>query len=233
MEKHKKEGKKPVERQSWKLHWLPNTLYKLWLALFAVFKIAIGAVATVVLICIVCGFVFIGILGNYLETDILPYSEMVKENYDLDETSYIHYVDAEGNIQELQQIYASSDREWATYDELPEDLIHAAVAIEDKRFYEHQGVDWITTVKACAGMFFGSSDAGGSTITQQLVKNITQDDSVTVRRKVTEIFKAVDFERRYDKETVMEWYLNLIYFGDRKYGVKSAAAHYFGKELQE
>ena len=233
MEKHKREGKKPVERQSWKLHWLPNTLYKLWLALFAVFKIAIGAVATVVLICIVCGFVFIGILGNYLETDILPYSEMVKENYDLDETSYIHYVDAEGNIQELQQIYASSDREWATYDELPEDLIHAAVAIEDKRFYEHQGVDWITTVKACAGMFFGSSDAGGSTITQQLVKNITQDDSVTVRRKVTEIFKAVDFERRYDKETVMEWYLNLIYFGDRKYGVKSAAAHYFGKELQE
>ena len=112
-------------------------------------------------------------------------------------------------------------------------MIHAAVAIEDKRFYEHQGVDWITTVKACAGMFFGSSDAGGSTITQQLVKNITQDDSVTVRRKVVEIFKAVDFERRYDKETVMEWYLNLIYFGDRKYGVKSAAAHYFGKELQE
>ena len=233
MEKNNKEGKRPVERQSWKLHWLPNTLYKLWLAVFAVFKIAVGAVATVALICVVCGFVFIGILGNYLESDILPYSEMVKENYDLDETSYIHYVDADGNIQELQQIYASSDREWATYDELPEDLIHAAVAIEDKRFYEHQGVDWITTVKACAGMFFGSSDAGGSTITQQLVKNITQDDSVTVRRKVTEIFKAVDFERRYDKETVMEWYLNLIYFGDRKYGVKSAAAHYFGKELQE
>ena len=225
--------RKRPERQSWKPHWIPNSVYKAWLAAFAMFKIALGAMATVFLICVVCGLVFAGILGGYLESDILPYSEMVKESYDLDETSYIHYVDSDGNIQELQQIYASSDREWATYDELPEDLIHAAVAIEDKRFYEHQGVDWITTIKACAGMFFGTSDAGGSTITQQLVKNITQDDSVTVRRKITEIFKAVDFERRYDKETVMEWYLNMIYFGDRKYGVKSAAAHYFGKELQE
>jgi penicillin-binding protein 1A len=149
----------------------------------------------------------------------------------MDETSYMHYVDANGNIQELQEIYASIDREWATYDEFPEALVHAAVAIEDKRFYEHQGVDWITTVKACAGMFFGSGDAGGSTITQQLVKNMTGDDSVTVRRKIVEIFKAQDFERRYSKNTIMEWYLNLIYFGDRKNGVKSAAAHYFGKEL--
>ena len=229
----KNPNQKKTARQSWKPHWLPGTLYKIWLAAFGLFKIALGAAATVLLICVVCGFVFVGILGGYLESDILPYSEMVKENYDLDETSYIHYVDSDGNIQELQQIFASSDREWATFDELPADLIHAAVSIEDKRFYEHQGVDWITTVKACAGMFFGTSDAGGSTITQQLVKNITQDDSVTVRRKITEIFKAVDFERRYDKDTVMEWYLNMIYFGDRKYGVKSAAAHYFGKELQE
>ena len=233
MEEKNPNNKKRTARQSWKPHWLPNTIYKVWLAVFAVLKVALGAAATVLLVCVVCGFVFVGILGGYLESDILPNSEMVKENYDLDETSYIHYVDSEGNIQELQQIYASSDREWATYEELPEDLIHAAVAIEDKRFFEHQGVDWITTIKACAGMFFGTSDAGGSTITQQLVKNITQDDSVTVRRKITEIFKAVDFERRYDKKTVMEWYLNLIYFGDRKYGVKSAAAHYFGKELQE
>ena len=224
--------KKKESRQSWKPHWLPDTVYKLWLAVFAAFKIALGAVATVLMIVVVCGFVFVGILGDYLQEDILPDSEMVKENYDMDETSFIHYVDSNGNIQELQEIYAQvTDRDWATYDEIPKDLVNAAVAIEDKRFYEHQGVDWITTVKACAGMFFGSGDAGGSTITQQLVKNITQDDSVTVRRKVVEIFKAQDFERRYNKETIMEWYLNMIYFGDRKNGVKSAAAHYFGKEL--
>lgn len=233
MRDNEQKSSKQKQRQSWKPHWLPSTLYYAWMVFFTIMKVALGAAATVLLICVVCGFVFAGILGGYLESDILPNAEIVKENYDLDETSYIHYVDSDGNIQELQQIYASSDREWALFEELPEDLINAAVAIEDKRFYEHQGVDWITTVKACAGMFFGTGDAGGSTITQQLVKNITQDDSVTVRRKVTEIFKAVDFEKRYDKNTVMEYYLNLIYFGDRKYGVKSAAAHYFGKELQE
>lgn len=225
----KKHVKPP--RQSWKPHWLPDALYKLWLTVFALVKIAVGAVATVLLIVIVCGFVFAGILCDYLQNDILPDAEIVKENYDMDETSIIHYVDSNGNIQELQQIYASSDRSWATFDEIPRDLINAAISIEDKRFYEHQGVDWITTVKACAGMFFGSGDAGGSTITQQLVKNMTGDNSVTVRRKVVEIFKAQDFERRYTKDTIMEWYLNLIYFGDRKNGVKSAAAHYFGKEL--
>jgi membrane peptidoglycan carboxypeptidase len=231
--KVKKTKKAKAPRQSWKPNWIPNSVYNICKALFTVLKIAAGAAATVALICIVCGFVFVGLLGAYLEEDILPNAQMVKENYDLDETSYIHYVDKNGNIQELQEIYASTDREWATYDEIPKHLIHAAVAIEDKRFYEHQGVDWITTIKACAGMFFGTGDAGGSTITQQLVKNITQDDSVTVRRKVVEIFKAQDFERRYDKKVIMEWYLNMIYFGDRNYGVKSAAAHYFGKELQD
>ncbi len=228
-----KKGKKKNDRQQWKPHWMLGTGGKLLSAAWGIVKIALGAVATVLLIAVVCAFVFIGILGTYLEEDILPDAQIVKENYDMEETSYIHYVDSEGNIQELQEIYASTDREWAYYDEIPQALIDAAVAIEDKRFYEHQGVDWITTVKACAGMFFGGGDAGGSTITQQLVKNMTGDNSVTVRRKVVEIFKAQDFERRYDKETIMEWYLNMIYFGDRKNGVKSAAAHYFGKELED
>lgn len=227
----KKKKKEP--RQDWKPHWVPASLYRIWRVLFSALKVAAVALVTVFLIVIVCGFVLVGLVGTYLQDDILVDSEMVKENYNLDETSYMHYVDADGNIQELQKIYASTtDREWATFDEIPKDLIHAAVAIEDKRFYEHQGVDWITTVKACVKMFVGSGDAGGSTITQQLVKNMTGDNSVTVRRKVVEIFKAIDFERRYDKDVIMEWYLNLIYFGDRKNGVKSAAAHYFGKELQ-
>lgn len=225
--------RKDQPRQSWKPHWVPNCLYHIWCALFSFFKVAAVACITVTLVVVVCAFVLVGLMGNYLQEDILTDSEMVKENYSLDETSYMHYVDSYGNIQELQKIYASAtDRDWATYDQFPKALVDAAVAIEDRRFYEHQGVDWITTVKACAKMFVGSGDAGGSTITQQLVKNMTGDNSVTVRRKVVEIFKAIDFERRYDKKVIMEWYLNLIYFGDRKNGVKSAAAHYFGKELQ-
>ena len=225
--------RKKQPRQEWKPHWLPNSLYQILRVFGSAFKVAAVAMLTVFLIVLVCAFVLVGLLGNYLQEDIIADSEMVKDNYSLDETSYIHYVDSEGNIQELQKIYAyTTDREWASYEEFPEALVHAAVAIEDKRFYEHQGVDWITTVKACVKMFVGSGDAGGSTITQQLVKNMTGDNSVTVRRKVVEIFKAIDFERRYDKKVIMEWYLNLIYFGDRKNGVKSAAEHYFGKELQ-
>lgn len=231
--KMNRKHKKIQPRQEWKPHWIPNSLFQIWRVFFSAFKVAAVAMLTVSLIVLVCAFVLVGLLGNYLQEDIITDAEMVKDNYSLDETSYMHYVDSEGNIQELQKIYASTtDRDWATYDEFPEALVHAAVAIEDKRFYEHQGVDWITTVKACVKMFVGSGDAGGSTITQQLVKNMTGDNSVTVRRKVVEIFKAIDFERRYDKKVIMEWYLNLIYFGDRKNGVKSAAAHYFGKELQ-
>ena len=227
------DNRKNKPRQEWNPHWLLKLLYGLWSAAVAVFKIAAGAVATVVLIALVCIFVFVGILGNYLQDDVLPDAYYSLDNVSLDQTSNVFYVDAGGNIQLLQQIYTSADRQWATLEEIPEDLVKAAIAIEDKRFYEHQGVDWITTVKACANMFFGSGDTfGGSTITQQLIKNLTGEDSVTVQRKVMEIFRAQQFEKNYDKDTIMEWYLNTIYLGRGCYGVRSAAAEYFGKEIQ-
>ena len=220
-------------RQEWNPHWLLKLLYGLWSAAVGIVKIAAGAVATVAMIGLVCVFVFVGILGNYLQEDILPDANYNLENATLDQTSFVYYVDEGGNIQLLQQIYTSADRQWASLEEIPEDLVKAAVAIEDKRFYEHQGVDWITTVKACANMFFGGGDTfGGSTITQQLIKNLTGEDSVTVQRKVMEIFRAQQFEKNYDKDTIMEWYLNTIYLGRGCYGVRSAAAEYFGKEIQ-
>ena len=226
-------NRKKKDRQEWNPHWLLKILYGLWSAAIAAIKIAAGAVATVVLIALVCIFVFIGIMGNYLQDDVLPEAYYSLDNVSLDQTSNVFYVDAGGNIQLLQQIYTSADRQWASLEEIPEDLVKAAVAIEDKRFYEHQGVDWITTVKACANMFFGSGDTfGGSTITQQLIKNLTGEDSVTVQRKVMEIFRAQQFEKNYDKDTIMEWYLNTIYLGRGCYGVRSAAAEYFGKEIQ-
>ena len=220
-------------QQQWNPHWSVKLLYGLWKALTGTVKIALGAVATVLLICIVCGFVFVGILGNYLNSDIIPIAGYDPENSSLDQTSFVYYVDGSGNIQELQEIHTTTNRQWASLEEIPEDLIHATVAIEDKRFYEHQGVDWITTVKACANMFFGGDDRfGGSTITQQLLKNLTRENSVTVQRKVMEIFRACLFERTYDKDYIMEYYLNTIYLGRNCYGVKSAAEEYFGKPLQ-
>ena len=222
-------------RQDWNPHWLLKLLYTVGSVALSLFKIAVGAGVTVVLILLICGVVFVGTLGDYLQDDILTEAASWSiDDYDLEKTSFLYYVDNDGNIQQLQQIYTTTDRQWAPLSEIPQALIDATVAIEDKRFYEHQGVDWITTVKACANMFFGGdSQFGGSTITQQLVKNVSQEKSITVQRKVMEIFRAQLFERKYSKDLIMEEYLNRIYLGKGCYGVKSAAAAYFGKELRD
>lgn len=202
-------------------------------------KVAALSLVTVLLIFIVCGFVFVNILASHLQNNILPMAQVNLDSYDLDKTSYLYYFDENGDVQVLQQLHTVADRQWASYEELPQDLINAAIAIEDKRFYEHQGVDWITTAKASLNLLFGGGATfGGSTLTQQLIKNLymTTDetaDDITVQRKVTEIFRAIAFEKVYDKKVVLEWYMNCIYFGDGCNGVKSAAAHYFGKELQD
>ena len=224
--------KKP--RQEWNPHWLLKLLYMAGSVALSLLKIAIGAAATVVLIVLISGTVFVGTLGDYLQEDILTEAgDWSLEDYVSEKTSFMHYVDSNGDIQLLQQIFTTTDRQWVSIDEIPQSLIDATVAIEDKRFYEHQGVDWITTVKACLNMFFGGDDQfGGSTITQQLVKNTTGEKSVTVQRKVMEIFRAQICERDYHKDVILEQYLNRIYLGRGCYGVKSAAAEYFGKELQ-
>ena len=226
--------KEKKTRQEWNPHWLLKLLYGIWMTCFSALKIAVGAVATVLLIVIVCGLVFVGILGNYLQDDILPIATFELDDYKQEQTSFVYYVDSDGKIQQLQRIYATVNRQMAEYEELPDALIHAAIAIEDKRFYEHQGVDWITTVKACVNMFFGDSNQfGGSTITQQMIKNRTRENSVTVQRKVAEIFKATYCEKHNDKNIIMTEYLNTIYLGEGCWGVKSAAAVYFGKELEQ
>ena len=208
-----------------------------WTAATFAFKVAFGAFLTVGLIGVVCAFVFAGILGDYLQEDILPMAGLNIEDVEMDQSSTMYYLDENGDIQVYQQIFATTSSKWADLEDIPKDLIHAAVSIEDHRFYTHQGVDWITTIKACARMFFGDDSVGGSSITQQLIKNLllmedeTADD-VTVQRKVLEIFRAIQLEKKYHKDTIMEMYLNCIYLGQGCRGVRSAAETYFGKELE-
>ena len=229
-------SEKNQRRKTVSQDWAPPAalryLYKGWLAVYGLLKIAAGAVATVLLVCVVCGFVVVGLLSTYLEAEILPNADLILEDYDMDEPSYLYNVNEDGEIEILQKIHAITAWKNADYEDIPEDLIHATVAIEDKRFYEHQGVDWVTTLKAFANMFLGDETVGGSSITQQLIKNITQKDSVTIQRKVQEFFSATLVEKNYDKETIMELYLNSIYLGQGCRGVRSAAETYFGKELQ-
>lgn len=232
-------GKRRVSRQSWKPSGVFSAARGLWITVYSILKVAIAALVTVLLIAGVCVMVFAGVLADYLEGDIIPQAGMQLEGFDLSQPSYMYYLDDSGNIQVLQKLYATTDSEWAEFEEIPENMIYAAVSIEDHRFFEHQGVDWFTTIKACVNMFVGSGDSfGGSSITQQLIKNmlLTEDksaDDVTVQRKVLEIFRATEFEKKYDKSVVLEWYLNYIYLGNRCTGVKAAAEKYFGKELED
>lgn len=117
-------------------------------------------------------------------------------------------------------------------DEMPPDLLRAFVAVEDKRFYTHRGVDPIRTTRAILGYLAGNPTCGGSTITQQLVKNLTGRSEQTPDRKLTEIFTALDLERRADKETVLGAYLHIINLGQGCFGVDAAAETYFQKEVK-
>lgn len=118
-----------------------------------------------------------------------------------------------------------------SYADLPEDLIHAFVAIEDRRFAEHRGVDWIRTAAACLSYVRGGGNSfGGSTITQQTVKNLTGDSEPTLRRKLQEILYARDLERRLDKSEILELYVNIIPFANGCIGVGQAAEFYYRKK---
>lgn len=153
---------------------------------------------------------------------------------DQSQTSIIYYTDPDtGKYEELQQLDAAQSRIWVEYKDIPLNMINATIAIEDKRFNEHNGVDWVRTLSAVGNFLGGDSSYGASTITQQLIKNITHEDDVTVNRKVQEIFRALAVEKYYTKEEILEWYLNTIYLGQGCYGVQSAAKVYFGKDVGE
>ena len=131
-------------------------------------------------------------------------------------------------------LFAANESAYIAYPDIPKSIINAFVAIEDKRFYSHRGVDWFRTAAASVNYLLGfSSQFGASTITQQVVKNVTGDSEISPRRKLQEILYARDLERKLDKSEILELYLNVIHFSDRCDGIAAASAHYFSKTPQE
>ena len=178
--------------------------------------------------------IFACLFAVYVKNDLSQQAEWAADSFSLDQTSVIYYENPEtGKYEVLQTLYGGSNSTWVEYDDIPKNLIHACIAIEDKRFEKHQGVDWVTTLRACFKMFLGKSEAGGSTITQQLIKNLTGEKEVTVRRKRGEIYRALEFEKTHTKEDIMEWYLNIIPLGENCKGVQSASRVYFGKDVKD
>ncbi len=150
-------------------------------------------------------------------------------------TTMVYGYDEEGKEVEVKRLAAEQNRIWVDYDDISPNLIHAVIATEDKRFYEHQGVDWRRTVFSLGADVFNLSRAGegGSTITQQLIKNLTGDDERSWERKLREIFRALSLEKKYTKTDIMESYLNNIGWGGMNYGCGAAAQYYFGKDAKD
>ena len=189
---------------------------------------------TILLIVLVTGLLFLCIFAYYVKNCLSTDLDVQLSDFTVSLSSSILYEDSDGNWQNLTNLSSTENRVWVDYADIPKDMEHAAVAIEDKRFYKHKGVDWYRTTGAFINMFLSmKNDFGGSTITQQLIKNLTKQDDITVQRKLLEIFQALEFEKSYDKEEIMEWYLNIVYFGEGCNGVYTAAETYFGKEPKD
>ena len=192
-------------------------------------SLALKIVVTALLVILTTSLLFVCIFAFYVKTTLVDDLDISLDDFSLSESSTVY--DINGDV--MATLSSGENRIWVDYEDIPEDLEHALVAIEDKRFYEHKGVDWYRTVGAIFSSFLGSSSFGGSTITQQLIKNLTGDNEVTVQRKLVEIFRALEFEKKYDKEEIIEWYLNAVYFGEGCNGIYTAAQTYFGKEPSE
>lgn len=197
-----------------------------------VFRTVMKVVATILLVIITTGLLFTCIFAYYVKTSLSQNLDISLEDMTLNLASSILYTDSNGESKELVSLHSLENRVWVDYENIPIYMEYAAVAIEDKRFYDHKGVDWYRTFGAFVNMFATmKDDFGGSTLTQQLLKNITKDDDITVQRKLLEIFRALELERMYTKEEIVEWYLNVIFLGQGSYGVGTAAQTYFGKNV--
>lgn len=170
--------------------------------------------------------VVLGIVKAYTET--APELNLAQID-DQAQTSFFY--DAEGNV--ITDYKGAEDRVNVSIEDIPEMLQYAFVATEDARFYTHNGVDAKRIVGAFVSNLSSSSTQGGSTITQQLLKNSILSDEQSYKRKIQEAYLAMQLENIYEKDQILESYLNTIYLGESYYGVKTAAQGYFGKELNE
>ena len=165
----------------------------------------------------------------YVKGDLVVNLDEYKANQN--QTSFVYAYDKSGATVELARLHGEEDRVWVDLDDMSPYLKEAFIALEDARFMKHHGVDWIRTF----GVIVKPKNIGqgGSTITQQLIKNITNNKEVTIVRKYREILMALNLEENYDKDVILEAYLNTLYLGSGCYGVKTASEKYFGKDVSE
>ena len=220
----KNEVARKLQRSSSKAQKVASKLV-LWLVKLVLVLFTVGIILSVSL-----GYgIFKGIIDAAPEIDVAS----------IEPSGYATMVyDSKGNLTETL-VKSGSNRLEATYEELPQCLIDAFVAIEDSRFWSHHGVDLRSMIRAAVGILTNNPAGGGSTLTQQLIKNNIfaggNEDSFgeKLERKLQEQYLALQLEKIMDKEIILKNYLNTINLGNNTLGVKSAAKRYFGKDVSE
>lgn len=186
------------------------------------------------------GILMCAIIGVYLVSDFIGRVngesiidlDFYKQNQD--QTTIIYADDEEGNPIELAKLHGEKNRVWVDIENMSEWLPKAFVALEDERFKEHNGVDWFSsTFGVIRSTLTTGKVRGGSTITMQLIKNLTGENGRSINRKYNEMISALNLEKNYEKEDILEAYLNTIYLSHNCYGVKTASETYFGKDVSE
>lgn len=189
---------------------------------------------TAILTASTVGIYVLSFMVSYVNGEPQVNLEEYKENQD--QTTFIYAYDANNEVTEIARLHGEQNRIWVTYREnpdesvIPQDLANAYIALEDKRFYKHKGVDWFRTMSA---IIKDQGKTGGSTLTQQLIKNLTGENKRTLNRKFYEILMALNLEKNVSKETVLEAYMNTVYMSHGCYGVQTASEKYFGKNVQD
>lgn len=223
-----KENVTPKKRKRKKKH-MSRGLTVFLTVFLMIFMIGVITAGTIVLdVFVDVGLISVGDPAN----DVAGVDYIDLNNYiaNQSQTTIIYGYDSDGNEVEIARLHGAENREWVDLEDVCQDLQDAVVALEDKRFPNHKGVDWIRTIGVMVEYNFSQ---GGSTITQQLIKNLTGENSVTFVRKYKEIKNALALEQHFSKADILEAYLNTIYLDMGCYGIKTGAEYYFDKEVDE
>ena len=192
-------------------------------------RIFLGILLVILVVGIVCVSV-ISIYGySFVHGD--PVFNLTEEKYSQNQTSFIYGENENGEQVELTRLHGEENRIWVNLEDMSPYMKNAFISIEDERFMKHHGVDWIRLVGVIVKR--SNSGQGGSTITQRLIKNLTDENEVTIVRKFNEILSALNIEKNYSKDEIIEAYLNTIYLSEGCYGVKTASEKYFGKDVSD
>ena len=204
-------------------------------ALLFALRVLWGAVRLILTIVILAGFIGgglgAGLVYGYIETTSeLKASDLIPSKFN----TFIYDVD--GNV--LAELKQNENRVWIDFTDIPKNLINAYIAVEDKRFWDHKGVDFRRFLKSTYNTIIsklkGEDDLqGGSTLTQQMVKNLTGNMKPTIKRKIQEMWQALKLEREgLSKEDILTRYMNTIPMGSTIYGIETAAQAYYGKDVR-